>query len=490
MGTTFWGKPCVDEKRNPVNVNRLVVLLALFLGFPASLLSQDRADETITDIQQLSPSDRRLIRSAIYQSRLRDRSSDQALRVLSKFAPLDRPGIFEAHEALVQRELAKREKLNRSDGTDNDIPDFEYLDKHLKHMRALRPDSSVIELSEKRYEFETRYLYNEGKQKAFRAASRAWMEDPLQYKHMIDHYERILNLEFAGVFRDKMESQLEQLVKDAMTEPEIKKMANRQVNAALTPRRKKLVESILHFFGKFDPDKGVRLLQQLQTNPNYSAGCQEALESLAFEKLKSAYEKVKNSKRPEHQIVQLKYLEQAYKLPRSDRRQLEASKHLTDIVFEGGEFADQAADIFPAIQNSNFNDIARQPHELRTYIAQKHYEKKNYNEVLKWADRRLGGRDDTLAIWCFANIKAENGDVKDAFEEIKHHQLERHPYRPYRPNTVDLDLVKAKGFLLVENGFELLAFDLLKFYCAQFPEDKEAKEYFFRCIRRIEAESK
>ena len=486
------------------SMNHYSLFFCMLAGFLLSPMLNGQesapADKPATEIKDLTRQERRELQFALSQMHDKSRRS-YAEAVLTKFAPLDQPGIFEAHEALVKIDFAKRETRAQSNSEVRYVPDFEFLDKHLDHMRAQRPDSSVIELTEKRYEYETRFHYSQ----ALNVANKAWTADPLEFKHLIYYYERIAKRDIPRFYLEKIESKLEQLVEEALQEPEVEQevvVRGRRTKKGPTPRQKRLLAAVRTYYGSYDPDKGIQLLERLKEHPNYSNYCAPLLAELNLEKLKSLAEKgaVKSidgedliyAKTAEAREAQLEYMKVALgtKWGKLKRQHPGVNKLLIDFIFEGGEYADRARQI-----DDPTRDIEGRPsriqRDMRAYIARKYFEIGEYDKVLDWGHRQRGTRNETLAIWCIANVKSEKGDPKLALDYIKDHNLEVDSWGNQNlKGQLDPQMVKAKGMLLVENGHSLMAFDLLKYYCAKFPNDEDAKEYLSKCNANIRADVK
>ena len=449
-----------------------------------------------------------------------------AEKVINRYAPIDRPGIFEAHEALVNFAIHKKNNPHRQPNTAPYEPDFEFLKKHLEHMRNLKPDSSVIELTEQINAYQTYYQNAIGRRKSQQVAFDAWNANPLEYKHVLYFYETISKQELPEIYRAKIESQLDEAVEQALLEEKIEVARSHPSLPVIyepSPKRKQLITAVMDFFEKYDVEKGIEQLEQLSKHPNYSSACQAPLNKLGLLKMQALAMKTgaKNSKatelpkgdlgkkpkgaavaannyndtnQPADRQAQLAYLRTVIvkddkngRLKRIPSGHWKAFELLVDIIFEGGEHAEQAKQIYDPTVFTKRSEILGVRGVRREYIAQKFYDAGNYDKVLMWADRGFGTQFETLAIWCIANVKSEKGDPKIAFEHIKHHQMDN-AFRPRNRTGYSPDLVKAKGMLLVENGYPLLAVDLLKLYLIDFPDDQDAKDYLAKCKKQIQAE--
>ena len=453
---------------------------------PMMLCGQEAkpAKKQATSMEELSATERSELRFAL-RGAAQPSENRTAEAVLTKYAPLDQPGIFEAHEALVNLDFKRRQNRGRS--TMPYVPDFDFLDKHLQHMRTLRPDSSVVELTEKKYEYETRYHYYQGLNKSFQVAFNAWNADPLEVKPLLYYFEKVSLKDQRVYILKQMESKLERSVRDALEESEVDLVvAKRGSKIVISPRRKKLMDSLLAYFDKHNHEKGIRLLEDLKTHPNYP-GCEPLIEKLKLKKLKTLAEVgsletaevgvLVYSDKPEQREAQLRYLESVY-MQSHHRRYSSVNKLLVDLIFAGGEYGARAREISDPTQITDAKDFNRIGSKLRAYIARKFFEQGDYDQVLLWGIPTVPGKSQTLGIWCIAHLKSEKGEPAKALDAIKHEQMETD------------ELLKAKGMLLVENGYPLLAVDLLKFYCNKFPDDEDAKEYLAKCNASIRSDVK
>lgn len=357
----------------------------------------------------------------------------QALEVLKKHAPRDKPGIGIAHWKIVEMEFLKTRAGEKMD--------YSTVAAHLKHCISLDPTNTYY------VDLYTKALVALGENDA--AATeylKVFEKNPFKVHHLV-----ALNKKLGK------DEENRQLLEQAW--PKMEKSLGDEKFI-----RRRLIEEIqdLEKLEPFleDPTPAIKLIETMTSKSakisGPTMGTSQTFRLLARLTSKQAANLAETN--PEAIEDRLELYRQALEYDPTDKA---AKTALTRIIIDGGKNADLALALYDP--KTDRKSPPSTVIELLANNANKNNDPKSVVEVLN-KQRNLSKAN--LIQYCKASLKLDDAQVNQAMKRLNK--------KTRRTKEPDIDLEKWRGLLLAKTGSHGTAIDILKRYLEQQPQDDQA----------------